>query len=122
MTRTLQHGLFESEEVRLARESSASRKERWQAYLKNLATQPDALDTKIGIIRGFLALHFREDPRVFLDRPLLCLGGRTLKTLCEHHWDQAHAWMMEVKLNLPDRDFYIAAFEESAKIEENTHA
>ena len=108
-TNHVQFGLFEGERVK-AKDESAARRERWEIMLKGLAHKPDTLSTRVAIVRGFVGLHFKLDPETIMNRSLLCLGGRTLTELATHNWDEAHAYMLEVKLHTEDREFYLEEY------------
>jgi hypothetical protein len=59
------------------------------------------MDTRRQIVRGFLELHFTENPEVILARPLKRLGGKSLSELISFDWKMVQAWVQEYRLH-PD--------------------
>jgi hypothetical protein len=61
----------------------------------------DAFTLRRKIVRGFLSLHFEEDPEELLKRPLETLLGRTLESFLISDYAHVQAWMQESRLH-PD--------------------
>ncbi len=69
-----------------------------------------SLKTRISILRGFIELHFREDPEKVMNRPLQILGGRTLNSFLVSNWPHAYAWTQEYRLHPEEKHLLIAPF------------
>jgi hypothetical protein len=100
-----QFDLFSSEPERKAKDESLARRER---YAEAVAPKPySEIETRKSIVRGFISLYFDDAPVKIISRPLDCLNGKTLAWLCEQHYDQAQAWMKEVRLHPEERKWYV---------------
>lgn len=117
--RTAQHGLFESEKEKQAREDSHSRRVRWEKQLARLATEPNSENTRVCIVRGFLDLHYAiTDTKAAMNKRLECLGGRTLLEVCSSDWAVVCAWMKEIKMYPNEKPFYIEEKKENKNEEQ----
>lgn len=70
------------------------------------------VDTKAATLRTFIAFNFprlktREQADEYIAKPLACLGGFSLKDLCDlGYWDVAQAWMKELRMYRQNKNEY----------------
>lgn len=115
-----QYGLFPNmsgqvggpENVRIADEKQSARLTELALLAETLEFKPSSVhDTRLACLRGFLGLHFTENPDELLKRPLLSLGGKSLLELIDSDYDLAYAWMQEYRKHRDEKPFLVAEFE-----------
>lgn len=107
-----QFGLFQGPENVKVKDASLSE----LAELRNFAFPPPRELAAIHrqCLRGFIGLHFRENPDEILSRPLLRLGGRTLEHFILSDYSMAYAWTMEYRLHPEEKALLIEPYRKSA--------
>lgn len=104
-----QYGLFQGpENVKSADSKIQATLEEQASLAELLIVHPlTEVERKLKCLRGFLGLHFAEDPHDLVSRPLKRLGGKSLLEVLPTHPDLVQAFMQECRLHPEEKKLLI---------------